>query len=225
MSDNAEPSKNPADDGTLAGTLRTVIRKHMQSVDGMLPAQVLEYDRARNVATVRALVTVLTTSGESIQRASVAEVPVVALGGGGFVVNFPLKAGDMGWIEASDRDISLFTQGAKESPPGSLRFHSFEDGRFLPDAFRTYAIDASDEDRLVIQSLDGSTRIALGDGIVRVVTGGAVEVEAPLTKITGNVEVTGKIDVTGDVVAGGISLINHLTKGVTPGSGTSGPPQ
>ena len=38
---NAQPSKNPADDGSLAGTLRTTFRKLMQEAEHMLPARVL----------------------------------------------------------------------------------------------------------------------------------------------------------------------------------------
>ncbi len=41
---------------------------------------------------------------------------------------------------------------------------------------------------------------------------------------SGNISLTGSISTTGDVVAGTISLQNHLTTGVTPGSGESGPP-
>lgn len=38
---------------------------------------------------------------------------------------------------------------------------------------------------------------------------------------TGNQSVTGKVEVTEDVIAAGISLVNHRTKGVTSGNGVS----
>ncbi len=41
---------------------------------------------------------------------------------------------------------------------------------------------------------------------------------------TGDINLTGSVSASGDVVAGTISLQNHLTTGVTPGSGESGPP-
>ena len=45
------------------------------------------------------------------------------------------------------------------------------------------------------------------------------------TMITdGRVKVNGKVTTSGDVMAGTISLMNHKTSGVTPGSGTSGGP-
>ncbi|SFH33260.1 phage baseplate assembly protein V [Pseudomonas sp. NFACC45] len=41
---------------------------------------------------------------------------------------------------------------------------------------------------------------------------------------TGNQTVTGKVTVSEDVVAAGISLVNHPHSGVTPGSGMTGNP-
>lgn len=224
MSTPASPSKDPADDGTLSGTLRTVFRKMMQGVDGMLPAVVLAYDRKRNVATVRPLVQVKTTAGENVQRAQVAEVPVLALGAGGFAITWPVRAGDLGWIEASDRDISLYLQAQDEAPPNTLRMHSFEDARFIPDAMRQYTIAGEDADRLTIQSLDSSTRIAIGAGIVKITSPGTVEIVSPTTAITGNVTVSGTVVAMGDVTGAGISLSTHRHTGVQTGGGTTGTP-
>ncbi|MCL9653138.1 hypothetical protein L2088_00340 [Pseudomonas protegens] len=42
--------------------------------------------------------------------------------------------------------------------------------------------------------------------------------------INGDVQINGKATTTGDVKAGTISLQNHKTSNVTPGSGTSGVP-
>lgn len=214
---NAQPSKNPADDGTLAGTLRTAFRKLMQGVDGMLPARVLAYDRERNVATVQPLVAVLTTAGQAVPRAQVAEVPVVALGGGGFVMHFPLRAGDLGWIEASDRDISLFTQALAEAPPNTHRLHNFADGRFIPDSFRQFEAGAVGSDAMAIQSLDGSVRVELSPGRLLLVAPD-VTVDTPMASFTGDVTVAGEATI------GGIDFSTHKHLGVTPGTGTSGVP-
>lgn len=163
------PSQDPADSGSAGGALRTIFRKQLMKTDGQLPAVVMSYDRARNRATVRPLVSLLLTSGQTVRRASIASVPVLALGGGGFTLTFPLKAGDLGWIEASDRDISLFVQSLKDSPPNDLRIHSFNFGRFVPDAFSQYTFDAADDGTaMVLQSYDGTVKIALDTNMVRV---------------------------------------------------------
>lgn len=215
---NAEPSSVPADDGTLAGTLRATFRKLLQGVDGMLPARVLAYDRVRNVATVQPMVAVLTTAGQAVGRAQVAEVPVLALGGGGFAIHFPLQPGDLGWIEASDRDISLFTQSMGEAPPNTLRLHSFEDARFIPDALRQYDAGAVDSDAMAIQSTDGSVRVELSPSRVRI-TAPEVLVDAPLSTFTGD------IVVDGEATIGGIAFTPHVHGGVQTGGGNTAGPQ
>lgn len=205
---NAPPSKNPADDGTLAGALNTVLRKLMQSTEVMLPARVVAYDRVRNVATVQPLVSVLTTSGQAVPRAQVAEVPVVALGGGGFVATFPLQPGDLGWIEASDRDISLFVQALSEAPPNTYRLHNFSDGRFLPDVLRQYDASAVAGDAMAIQSVDGAVRVELSPSRLLLVAP-AVRVETPLATFTGDVSIEGSAVVAVETTTAGIAFTTH----------------
>ncbi len=164
---NNRPSIDPADNGSLAGTLRFVLKKFMQDVDGMLPAKVINYDRDTNRATVQILIQVVGTDGTIVSRPRIASVPVLVLGSGGFMVNFPINVGDYGWIYASDRDISIFLQSYEESQPNTERVKSFSDGMFIPDVMRDYTINAEDEDRMVISSVDGLTRVALGDGVIK----------------------------------------------------------
>jgi phage gp45-like len=52
-----------------------------------------------------------------------------------------------------------------------------------------------------------------------------VTINAPDVIINGDVQVNGKVNTTGDVVAGSISLQNHVSTEVQPGGGKSGPPQ
>jgi hypothetical protein len=228
------PSKNPADDDSAGGALRTIFRKQMMKADGQLPAIVIGYDRARNRATVRPLVTLVKTNGQTVSRASIASVPVLALAGGGFVLNFPLKPGDLGWIEASDRDISLFVQSLKESPPNTFRIHSFNDGRFIPDAFAKYTIASEDDDAAVLQSLDGTVRIALdADELrltaptIRATASTLFEVTAPAIVMnqTGGgtgATFTGSPVVMPDAVIGGVTQSTHIH--TDPQGGEVGPP-
>lgn len=214
---NAQPSKNPADDGSLAGTLRTTFRKLMQEAEHMLPARVLAYDRDRNVATVQPVIAVLTTAGQAVPRAQIAEVPVVALGGGGFVLHFPLQEGDLGWIEASDRDISLFMQSLEESPPNTHRLHSFADSRFLPDVLRQFDASQVGGTSAALQSVDGSVRVELSPERLLLVAP-TVTVETPLAEFTGDVEITGEATISG------IAFTTHRHGQVQPGTGQSGAP-
>lgn len=213
------PSKDPANEGSLGGALREVFRKLMQGTDGMLPSEVVSYDRATNTATVRPIIALLTTAGEVVPRATIARVPVLALGGGGFAINFPLQPGDRGWIEASDRDISLFAQNlAADQRPNTLRLHSFEDGRFLPDVFRSLDVSEVGADAMAIQSLDGAVRVELSPVRLRLVAE-TVQIDATTTTINGNVETFGTLENNGVNVGS-----THPHSGVQTGAGTSGPP-
>lgn len=157
------PSKPPASDGNMGAIIEWCLRKQLQKTDGQMPAQVVKYDRVKNVATVQPLIAIVGTGGQVLARAPVSSVRVLALGGGGFFVNFPLQVGDKGWIEASDRDISLFAKTMALQPPNTQRMHSFEDGRFVPDVYATYTF-APTAGAMVISSLDGTTRIEMSPG-------------------------------------------------------------
>ena len=229
------PSKNPADDGNIGGTLNTIFRKREMKSEGQLPAIVISYNRAANQATVRPLIRQVRSDGRTIQRASIAIVPVLALGGGGFCMTFPLKPGDLGWIEASDRDISLFVQSLKESPPGTWRIKRFSDGRFIPDAFRHYTFESgTDSNSAVIQSYDGSVRIALDPTALRLIAPTvtisattAFSVTAPAITLnqTGGgagATFTGSPVVMPDAIINGVRQSTHIHD--DPQGGEVGPP-
>lgn len=163
MSFDAIPSQHPGASSSMGAALREVLEKYMMRVDGMLPATVVSYNRTTNRATVIPSVARVATGGQRIPRAPLASIPVLSLGGGGFNVTFPLQPGATGWIEASDRDVSLWLQGQgkREAVPNTGRIHSFSDGRFIPDVLGDYTLPGDTDGAMVIQHKDGSTYIAL----------------------------------------------------------------
>lgn len=166
MTNVAIPSYDAADRDSLAGVLKLAFRKSIEGTDGQLPCQVVSYNRTTNRALVQPLISIILTSGQQVVRAQIASVPVLSLGGGGFAITFPLQPGDKGWIEASDQDISLFMQQMQQSKPNTFRIHSFEDGRFIPDAFAQYTYSNADAANMVIQSYDGTVKIVLGPSVI-----------------------------------------------------------
>ncbi|MCD1124803.1 hypothetical protein LPW36_01930 [Jinshanibacter sp. LJY008] len=222
MSEQAKPSRDPANDGSMVGMLQQVFDKLLQKIDDMLPAVVMSYDRDSNMATVHPLVSVVTTEGEPVSRAQLTSVPAMQFGGGGFVLNFPLKAGDLGWIKANDRDISLYLQSFGESMPNTKRKHSFEDGVFIPNVLRDFIINAEDKENAVLQSLDGSVRISLFPDKIKL-TAATVEVDGNF-KVTGTSELAGQVTATAGATIAGIEFRTHKHTGVDTGTGTSGGP-
>lgn len=211
---NNNPSLNPADNGSLAGTLQFVFKKLLQSVDNLLPAKVIEYDRTNNRVSVQILISMITTSNTLVPRQQISSIPVLVMGGGGYFMSYPLNTGDLGWIAANDRDISLFLQSYNEAAPNTNRVKSFSDAVFIPDIMHGYTIDGADEDKLVIQDTDGNTKITLGDGEINLQSGdvnimidnSSAAINSPAISIDmgspGNsINLNGGIIATGDVIA------------------------
>ena len=162
------PNINPADNESLAGVMRFAFNQLLRNTDGMLPAQVISYDRAENRVQVQLMVAMVSTSGAQVSRSQIASIPVINLGGGGYVLNFPLQPGDLGFVMANDRDISLFLQTYIESPPNTQRVKNFADGVFIPSVLSNY--DVSGEDgNAVLQNLDGSVKISLSQTDINIV--------------------------------------------------------
>jgi len=199
------PNIDPANNDTLAGTLRSVFAQLMRNVDGTLPARVLRYDRDTNRVQVEVLIAMITTSGQQVSRAQIANIPVINLGGGGFLINFPLKVGDLGFIMANDRDISLFLQSFSEAPPNTNRVKSFSDSIFIPSVLTDYTIDGADADNMVIQNLDGTVKISLGPDSVNISSTVGVTIDTPLTTVTGELVVQGLLRSTGGFASTGIA--------------------
>jgi hypothetical protein len=187
---NSRPSLNPADIDSLVGTLRFVVNKILQNSDGVLPAQVVAFEQSSTGARVQVqpLIMMVDTFGNKIPRAQIASVPVIQLGGGGYFMSFPLKAGDLGWIIASDRDISLFLQNYVQSAPNTYRMKNFADAVFIPAVMTGYNISEGDAESMVIQNLDGTIKISLSPT--------QVTITAPLTEVTGDLTVDGTINTT-----------------------------
>lgn len=192
MSNNI-PSINPADNDSLAGTLQFAYNKLLQQTDGMLPAQVVSYDRATNRASVQLLISLITTSGALVPRAQLASVPVLILGGGGFSLSFPLQEGDLGWVIANDRDISLFLQEYTQSQPNSFRIKQFSDGMFIPDVMKSWNSNSGNESDFIIQNETGTISISMTATSIDIKAPVSVTITTPVLAVVGNITATGTI--------------------------------
>jgi len=248
MSDLAnKPLVNVSPNETMhwPSALVAAMRLHGMSINKLIPATILEFDRNKNLASVQPQIMILDVSDNTRARQPIANVPVLSLGGGGFHISFPLKAGDFGWILAADRDISQFTQNLKSAPPNTLRNHSFADSWFIPDVFRNYTVNSSDSNAMVIQSVDGTTRISISEGQVNIFAPSSVTVTTPQATFTQNVSIGGTLTVAGlttvnggftalgtggnqpctlpqSTTIGGIAVYGHGHISSNPGTRTSG---
>lgn len=167
---NAYPSRNQSYDDTLTGVLLLFREKLLQEIDNMTPAIVIAYDRNKNRANVQPLIQIVDTNNKVYKMAQIASVPVLQLGGGGFVISAPIKAGDKGWLKSCDSDISLFLQDYNFTAPNTGRKHSFSDSVFIPDSFmNNVTIANEDKDNLVIQNNNGSVKISWWQNLLKII--------------------------------------------------------
>ena len=169
---NPTPSQKPGQSDSLSGSMDLVLRKFLLDVDDMLPARIVSYDRNANRAQIDILYKVTMTDGSLNPLMAPAEVPVLTIGGGGMCLTFPIKPGDLGWIKASDRDMSLFLQSYEAEPGNTTRLHCFEDGVFIPDVMKDFVV--SDGAAATLQTLDGTTSVAVKPGSIVLTVGSTV---------------------------------------------------
>lgn len=221
--------QSPGDADHLASTLRFVQSAISMDLECCIPAKVIGYDRVSNTATIRPMImnTVRSSTGGDLLRKSrkdIPNIPVLSLGAGNFHISFPMKEGDLGWLYACDRDITLFLQSLQEQPSGSDgATHSFSDAIFIPDVYRQYTINPEDEGALVIQSVDATTRISVRSDNIKLTAPVQVELDVPETICTGNLTVQKNLTVIGPqatlpqaTTVGGAVVYGHTHNGQVP---------
>jgi hypothetical protein len=168
------------------------------------------------------------------------DCPLVFPGGGPFLMTFPLAAGDEVLIYFSSRCIDGWWQSGQVSPQAQIRMHDLSDGFIAPKLYSMAKIPGGVSTTAAqLRTFDGTAHIELAPGgIVNVLAPGGMNVTGNLTvagavnfggeageaTITGNISLAGSLTATGEVTAIGIPLSTHVTSGVTPGTGDSGPP-
>lgn len=223
LQDISIPSYNPADVNDQSGLIDFFLQKNAADIQKVIPAKIISYDRNLNRATIQILTLFLTSTGQKLQMKSIPNIPVLTLAGGGFVLSFPVQAEQIGFLLASDRDISLLKQNLTSYTPATNRQHQYEDSIFIPLNLNGFTVNEADANALLISSLDGATKLSIQNNLITMTAANVV--------INGNTIVNGTLTATDtitsnvDVIADTISTKRHLHGGVTTGSGTTGLPQ
>lgn len=205
------------------GAFRFLLRQFALDFQNMLPAQVVKFDRKANLVRVKPLIMFVDIRDRTIPRNELIDINALSLGAGNYHISFPIAPGDLGWIYASDRDISLFKQSLNEQAPPTDRLHRFEDGLFIPDVFRKYTINAEDEGAMVIQSTNSDTRISIRQDNIKITAPVKVLVDVPLAQFTKDVIIDGELLVKKDTTVNGNTtiLLNTTVGGGLAALGTA----
>ncbi|PVX61229.1 Gp138 family membrane-puncturing spike protein [Paraburkholderia unamae] len=177
----------------------------------------------------------------AVPHGEIFNVPYFRLQGGANAIILDPQVGDIGWAGFADRDISSVKATKAQANPGSKRMFSMADAVYFggilngtPNqyvAFSSSGISIVSPTQISMAApnivLQATEAIGLTAGTQITNSAPEVEVDGQMTQGEGphggNASMAGPLDVTNDVVAGGISLINHEHTSSSPGSPTSPP--
>lgn len=115
---------------TLAQVIQRAIDARLADLRVALPGRIESFDPETQLARVKPLIheTHETPGGEATAPLPiVSDVPVQFPGGGGFVVTFPVAAGDPCWLVFADRALDAWLQSGRDGEPVDLRRHALSD--------------------------------------------------------------------------------------------------
>lgn len=134
-------SENPANNDSLEGLNEFLQDKMYLHLEKVIPAKIESYNKTKNRAIVKPLITGIATQGDKVSKDLIPNIPVVQMGGGDVTMTFPIKAGMTGWLIACDRDISIYKSIKDETAPNTPRKHKYQDSFFIPDAMNNAGTD------------------------------------------------------------------------------------
>lgn len=161
-------SSNINNEDLLTGLSNVIVSHVKKKMENSLPVKVTWVSEDRKFVNVKPQISKVFTDDEQKERAEIKGVPVITSGAGGFLISFSIQVGDLGWIEVSDRDISLFKQSYGISKPNTERMHDFSDSRFVPDIMTNFTIAEEDSAAMVIQNRAGNVKVALDENEIRI---------------------------------------------------------
>ena len=216
MSENTvKGQKKPNTAGSEYNALQFMIQQAMrENVHTAIPCKVVAVSGL--FVDVLPLVTNVDGYGQAVEPTTIYHLPVFRYHAGvaAFIVD-PVP-GDIGLAVFAQADSSNVQEGTKTpQQPGSFRRHSMSDGFYFGGFYKS----------------NPSVYIEVKqDNTIQIVAPTSVTVTSPQVNftekvsITGNVNMSGNLNVAGDATIGGISFLNHVHGGVTPGGGDTSTP-
>ena len=190
-------------------TRRTFVEM-MKDVGTSIPGHFLTFDPVTQLAQIQIGVQRIDVNGNTFEPSPLIECPVAFLGGSEYFIEHQIDAGDECLIVFSQRCIDgwINTGGVAVNP--IMRFHDFSDAAILP-GLRSQPNKITDHQNNGIR-----LRNKAGDKFIWLKNDGTAAITVDTLTVIANVELTGDINqdgsqtVSGDVIASGISLVNHV---------------
>lgn len=150
------------DDSTVT-VFREILDARAAEIHTALPAKVLTYDAAKQIASVQPMVqdVFYDTAGNLKTRSfPVLSVPVAFIRGGGYFVSVPLAAGDTGMLVFSELPIDRWRSSGQESHPVNARRHGVGNAVFYPGVRpRAQALNEDGVDDHLVLGKEGGAQV------------------------------------------------------------------
>ena len=195
---------------------------------------VQDFDGAKRRASIQPALDNVKTSGETVQKPLLLDVPVLTHQTKRWLIGLPLEAGDTVLLVYSERGIERFKRTLQRGAPEAGVMHAEKDAIAIPGFGPVGTVTLATEPGVTVQSVDGETAVFLEDEKITakvtdttvIVEDAKVTVKASAIKLDGDVTVTGSVEVKG----GGLTHkgknvgLTHTHSGVMSGPGFTGPP-
>ncbi len=181
-----------ANESSLVYTLNFSFRQLMKNINTATPGIVESYQPTVKRAVVRPALRLVKTDGTQIDRAPIANVPVLQPSAGGFMVNLPITPGDAVMLLFSQRGLAAFKKTYQNSTPTASSFFSSTDAVALP-GFGGLNVRPATTQGVSVQSENGVDFVSVERGRVTVKTPGAVSIDCGTLdiKASGNINIRG----------------------------------
>ena len=139
----------------LPDLVREILAATKRSLEVSIPCIVTKVI-SRTKVDVKPLIKIVAKDGTSIDRAIIEGLPVATFGAGNKFISFPVAVGNIGYLDACDRDISLFLQsyGNVEPPTNHI--------------MTNITVAEEDATAMVIQTRNGAVKIAVDNDEIRI---------------------------------------------------------
>lgn len=187
---------------------RDLITAARMDLHTAMPGILQSFDPARMTCTVQPAIrgAIVAPNGraEAVDLPLLVDCPVVFPGGGGYVLTYPLKAGDEALIVIAERCIDAWWQSGGVQAAAEYRLQDLSDGFVIPGPRSqphvvTGGVGMSGAE---LRTDTGTTVLRLKGTAVEIVAPGGVTLDTPT------------LTLTGDMICGGFSYLGHTHTGV-----------
>lgn len=195
---------------------RDLITAARMDMHTAMPGIIQSFDPMRMTCSVQPAIrgAIVQPSGQAqaVDLPLLVDCPVVFPGGGGYILTYPLKAGDEALIIIAERCIDAWWQSGGVQAAAEYRLQDLSDGFVIPGPRSqphviTGGVGMTGAE---LRTDSGTTVLRLKGNQVELVAPGGVTFDTPT------------LTVTGDVISGGISYLGHV-HGCPHGGTTSVP--